>query len=46
LHGIQQSELRVDDAWICLIAAKLDADAAMQLDDILNCQVTGPAISQ
>ena len=29
LDGIEQTELRVDDAGMCLVAAKLDADGAM-----------------
>src|SRR5207237_164087 len=40
LHRIDQTELRFDDAGLRLIAAELGADRAMQLDEILDAEVT------
>jgi hypothetical protein len=46
LHGIQESESRIDDARVRPIAAELDADGAMQLDDVLNGQVMDGVFSR
>jgi hypothetical protein len=38
--------LRIDDARLRLVAAELDADGAVQLDDVLNAEVTNSAVSR
>ena len=43
LDGVEQSELRIDDAGMRLIAAELHADGAMQFDQILNAEVSRAA---
>lgn len=40
LNSIEKTELRLDDARLRLIAAELRADCAMQIDEILNGEVT------
>ena len=40
LDGVEQPELRVDHAGIRLVAAELDADRAVQFDQILNAEVS------
>src|SRR5436305_5559760 len=46
LDGVEQSELRVDDAGMRLIAAKLDADRAMQFDQVSDAEVSSAAVSR
>jgi len=46
LHGVEQTELRLDDARMRLIAAELDADRAMQFDQVGNAQVARAAVSR
>jgi len=43
LHGVEQTELRFDDAGMRLIAAELDADRAMQLNQVRNAEVARAA---
>jgi hypothetical protein len=38
--------LRIDDTRLRLVAAELRADGAMQLDDVLNAEVTNAAVSR
>ena len=43
LHGVEQTELRFNDARMRLIAAEFDADRAMQFDQIRNAEVARTA---
>ena len=43
LHGIDEPELRLDDAGLRLIAAELQADGAVQLDEIGDAEVSRTA---
>jgi hypothetical protein len=43
LHSVEQAELRLDDAGMRLIAAELDADRAMDLNQIGNAEVARAA---
>jgi hypothetical protein len=43
LHGVEQAELRLDDAGMRLIAAELDADGAVDLNKIGNAEVARAA---
>ena len=43
LHGVEQAKLRFDDAGMRLIAAELDADGAMQFDQIGNAEIARAA---
>ena len=45
LHGIEQSELRLDDTGLRLRASEFRADRAMQFDEILNGEITDAAVS-
>jgi len=38
--------LRFDDAGLRLVSAELGADRAMQLDEILNCEIADAAVSR
>ena len=46
LHGVDQSELRLDHSRMRLRSAELDADRAMQLDQILNREIANAAVSR
>jgi hypothetical protein len=46
LHAVEKAESRIDNARVRLIAAELDADGAMQLDDVLNGQVMDGVFSR
>jgi len=46
LNSIEKPELRLDDAWLRLIAAELRADCAMQIDEILNGEIANAAVSR
>jgi hypothetical protein len=46
LNGVDQSELRFDDAGMGLRAAELRADRAMKIDEILNRQIANAAVSR
>ena len=43
LHGVEQAELRFDDAGMGLIAAEFNADGAMQFDQIRNAEIARAA---
>ncbi|HWW61083.1 MAG TPA: hypothetical protein VN181_06940 [Thermoanaerobaculia bacterium] len=43
LDGVEETELRVDDAGVRLIAAELEADGFVQVDEILNREITNAA---
>jgi len=46
LDSVEQSELRVDDAGIGLVAAEFHADRAMQFDQVLNAEVSRAGVSR
>src|ERR1043165_6147474 len=46
LHGVDEAELRVDDAGMRLRAAELRGDGAVQLDDVPHRQVADTAVSR
>ena len=46
LHGVDQTELRLHDAGVCGGAAEFRADCAMQLDQILDREITNAAVSR
>jgi hypothetical protein len=46
LHGVEQAELRFDDAGLRLVAAELNADRAMQLDQVRDAEVSRAALSR
>ena len=39
LHGVEETELRLDDAGMRLVAAELGGDGAMQIDEVLNREI-------
>ncbi|HEV7486379.1 MAG TPA: hypothetical protein VGQ65_11915 [Thermoanaerobaculia bacterium] len=43
MHRVEQAELRLDDAGMRLIAAKLDADRAMNLNQIGDTEIVRAA---
>jgi hypothetical protein len=43
LDGVDETELRFDDARMRLRSAKLGTDGAMEIDEILNRQVASAA---
>ncbi len=45
LHGIEQPELRLDDSGMRLRTAELGRDCFVQIDEILDAQVTDAAVS-
>lgn len=45
LHRLHESELRFDDTGMCLMTAKLRADGLVQVDEILNSEITRTALS-
>lgn len=45
LHGVDQSELRLDHTRMRLGAAELGADRAVQIDEILHGEVANAAVS-
>src|SRR5438309_11516112 len=46
LHGVDQTELRLDDAGMRGGAAELRADRAMQLNQILDGEISDAAVSR
>jgi hypothetical protein len=46
LDGVDQSELRIDDPWMRLRAAKFDADRAMKIDEILDGEISDAAVNR
>jgi hypothetical protein len=46
LNGVDQSELRLDDAWMRLRTAEFGADRPMKIDEILNRQIANAAVSR
>jgi len=46
LHGVEQPELRFDHAGMRLGSAELGRDGAMQIDEVLNREVTNAAVSR
>ena len=46
LDGIDQPELRFDDAGMRLRAAEFDADCAMKIDEILDGEVANAAVNR
>ena len=45
LDGVDQSELRFHHAGVRLRSAEFDAHCAMEIDQILNGEIAGPAVS-
>ena len=45
-HGVEEAELRFDDAGMRLIAAELHADGAMQFDQVGNAEVARAGVSR
>jgi hypothetical protein len=45
LHGVDESELRFDDARMRLRSAKLEADRAVKIDEVLNGEIPNAAVS-
>jgi hypothetical protein len=46
LNGVDQTELRFDDAGMRLRAAKLGADCPMKIDEVLYRQIANAAVSR
>ena len=46
LHGVDQTELRFDDAGMRLRSAEFGADRAMQVDEVLYRQITNAPVSR
>jgi len=46
LDGVDQTELRFDDAGMRLVAAELRADGAMEVDEVLDGEVADSAVSR
>jgi len=45
LHGVDEPELRLDDARMRLRASELNADCAMKIDEVLNGEVADAAVN-
>jgi len=46
LDGVDQSELRLDHAGMCLRAAEFNAHCAMKIDEILDGEIANAAVSR
>ncbi len=46
LDGIDETELRFDYARMCLRSSELDAHCAMEIDQVLNGEITNAAVNR
>ena len=46
LDGIEQTELRLDHAWVRLVSAEFGRDCLVQVDHVLNAEVAHACVSR